>query len=115
MKKILIHTSLFCFLIILYSCSSSETVTYNVGGNENWKINVIHNTGATDKFIVIINDSTLIAKTANVVTGKLEEIGKYREREIKLVVSYEKDEYRISGGFKALVFIENKLAAKFDF
>ncbi len=115
MKKIFFLLPLICFLAVLYSCSSSESVTYNVGGNENWKINVVHNTGATDQFIVIINDSTVIDKKVNLITGKLEEIGKYREREVKLTVSYEKDEYRISGGFKALVFIENKLAAKFDF
>jgi hypothetical protein len=102
-------------VVIFYSCSSSETATYNVGGNENWKINVVHNTGATDKFIVIINDSTVITKTVNVITGKIEEKGKYREKEVKLLVSYKKDEYRISGGFEALVYIENKLAAKFDF
>lgn len=115
MKKIFFLFPIICFLAILYSCSSSESVTYNVGGNENWKINVIHNTGATDKFIVIINDSTVIEKTVNVLSGKLEETAKYREKAVKLVVYYDKGEYGFGGGFKALVYVENKLAAKFDF
>ena len=115
MKKIVLLLSLVCFIIVFYSCSSSETVTYNAGNNENWKINVIHETAVTDRFKVIINDSTVIDKKANLITAKIEEIGKYREKEIKLVVSYEKDEYRISGGFVAFVYVENKLAAKFNF
>jgi hypothetical protein len=100
--------------ILFYSCSASETATYNAGNNENWKINVVHIVGAVDHFKVLINDSTVIDKRVNAVTSKLEEKGSYRDREVKLVVSYTQESYG-SGYFDAIVYIENKLAAKFKF
>ena len=114
MKKIVLLFTLVCFVVFFYSCSSSETATYNAGNNENWKINVVHLVGAVDNLKVIINDSTVIDKKVNAVTSKIEETGKYRDREVKLVVSYIKESYG-SGYFDALVYIENKLAAKFKF
>ena len=75
---------------------------------------MVHQVGAVDNFKVIINDSTVIDKKVNAVTSKIEETGKYRDREVKLVVSYIKESYG-SGYFDALVYIENKLAAKFKF
>jgi hypothetical protein len=114
MKKIVILYSLVCLTVVFYSCSSSETATYNAGNNENWKINVLHTVGAVDNFKLLINDSTVIDKNVNAITSKLEETGKYREKEIKLLVSYIKESYG-SGSFEALVYIENKFAAKFNF
>ncbi len=113
MKKLIIFLS-FTGLILLYSCSASETATYNAGNNENWKINVTHNTGVTDNFKVMINDSTVINKNVSGFTGKLEETGAYREKAVKLVVSYVQESYG-SGRFETSVYIENKLAAKFNF
>lgn len=115
MKKIFLLLPLFGLMAVLYSCSSSETATYNAGNNENWKINVIHSTSVTDNFKVVINDSTVIDKNANVMTGKLEEKGKYREKDVKLVVTFTKGLYNAGGEFEALVYVENKLAAKFNF
>ena len=112
-NKIIILLSFFG-LILLYSCSSSETATYNAGNNENWKINVLHQTGVTDNFKVIINDSTVINKNVSGFTGKLEETGTYREKAVKLVVTYVQISYG-SGSFETVVYIENKLAAKFNF
>ena len=114
MKKIVLLLPLVCFVVVFYSCSSSETAAYNAGNNENWKINVVHKVGAVDNFKVIINDSTVIDKNVNAVTSKIEETGKYRNREVKLVVSYTQESYG-SGYFDAFVYIENKLAAKFKF
>ena len=114
MKKTVILFSLVCLAAVLYSCSASETATYKAGNNENWKINVTHNTGVTDNFKVIINDSTVIDKNTNGLTGKIEETGKYREKEVKLVVQYIQESYG-SGSFETVVYIENKLAAKFNF
>jgi hypothetical protein len=113
-KRTFILFFLFCFAIFFYSCSSSETATYKAGENENWKINVVHQVKAVDNFKVIINDSTVIDKNVNAVTSKIEETGKYRNREVKLLVSYINESYG-SGYFDALVYIENKLAAKFKF
>jgi hypothetical protein len=114
MKKIVFLFPIACFLAVFCSCSSSETATYHAGNNEDWKIDVVHQVGAVDNFKVIINDSTVIDKRVNAVTSKLEETGKYRDREVKLVVSYIKESYG-SGYFETLVYIENKLAGKFKF
>src|SRR5512146_875917 len=114
MKKIILFFPLIFFAFIFYSCSSSETGTYNAGNNENWKIDVLHTIGAVDHFKLTINDSTIIEGRVNAVTSKLEETGKYRNREVKLLVSYIKEGYG-SGYFEALVYIENKLASKLDF
>ena len=114
MKKILIIFSLACFAVLFYSCSSSETATYNAGNNENWKINVEHTVGAVDHFKLTINDSTIIEGKVNAITSKLEETGKYRNRDVKLLVSYIKEGYG-SGYFEAFVYIQNKLASKLDF
>ena len=115
MKKIILIYSLIFFLVVFYSCSSSETATYNAGNNENWKIDVVHSTSVSDNFKVIINDSTVINKNVNVMTSSLEEISKYRDREIKLVVTFTKGLYGAGGEFEAIVYVENKLAAKFKF
>lgn len=113
-KKIIILFSFIFSAVIFYSCSASETATYNAGNNENWKIDVHHTVGAVDHFKLTINDSTIIESKVNAVTSKLEETGKYRNREVKLLVSYIKEGYG-SGYFEALVYIENKLASKLDF
>jgi hypothetical protein len=115
MKKIILLNSIVFFLVIFYSCSSSETAVYDAGNNENWKIDVIHETTVTDRFKVVINDSIVIKKNVNVITSSLEEISKYRDREIKLIVTFTKGLYGAGGEFEALVYIENKLAAKFKF
>lgn len=115
MKKIIIPFSLVCFIVIFYSCSSSETATYNAGNNEKWKIDVIHETTVSDRFKVVINDSMVIKKNVNVITSSLEEISKYRDKEIKLIVTFIKGLYGAGGEFEAIVYIENKLAAKFKF
>ncbi len=114
MKTILILFLLTGSTVLFYSCSASETATYNAGNNENWKINVDHTVGAVDHFKLTINDSTIVEGKVNAVTSKLEETGKYRNREVKLLVSYIKEGYG-SGYFEALVYVESKLAAKFDF
>ena len=114
MKKIIFLFPIACFLAVLCSCSSSETATYHAGDNEDWKINVVHQLKAVDNFKVVINDSTVIDENVNAVTSKIDETGKYRNREVKLLVSYIKVSYG-SGYFEAIVYIENKLAAKFKF
>lgn len=115
MKKIILIITLIYLTAVFSACSSSETATYNAGNNENWKINVIHSTSVTDNFKVVINDSTVIDKNANVMTGKLEEKGRYREKVVKLVVTFTKGMYKAGGEFEAFVYVENKLAAKFKF
>jgi len=114
MKKIVLLFPVVCSLIVFYSCSSSQNATYHAGDSEDWKINVVHQVKAVDNFKVIINDSTVIDKNVNAVTSKIEETGKYRDREVKLVVSYTQESYG-SGYFEAIVYIENKLAGKFKF
>lgn len=114
MKKAVLFFPVICFTVIFYSCSSSETATYHAGNNEDWKIDVVHQIKAVDNFKVVINDSTVIDKSVNAVTSKIDESGKYRDREVKLLVSYIKVSYG-SGYFEAIVYIENKLAAKFKF
>lgn len=114
MKKIILFFPIVCIFAVIYSCSSSETATYHAGNNEDWKINVVHQLKGVDNFKVIINDSTVIDKNVNAVSSKIDETGKYRDREVKLLVSYIKESYG-SGYFEAIVYIENKLAAKFKF
>ena len=114
MKKIVLLFPLVSLIVFFYSCSASQNATYHAGDNEDWKIDVVHQIKAVDNFKVIINDSTVIDKNVNAVTSKIEETGKYRNREVKLVVSYTQESYG-SGYFDAFVYIENKLAAKFKF
>lgn len=114
MKKLVLIFGLFALMLIT-SCSSTNTAFYNSGNNENWEINVVHKSGVTDYFKVIINDSTVIDKAANFITGSLEEKNNYRNKEIKLHVTYSEGFLGIGEAFHAMVFINNQLAAKFEF
>jgi hypothetical protein len=105
------------FAFILVACTSTQFATYRpAGSNEaNWQINVLHTSGVTQHFKVVINDFTVIDEGANVFTGSLEEKGKYRGKEVKLIVTYSSGFLGIGSGYEAMVFINNELAAKFKF
>jgi len=111
MKKI----SLLFFALLLFSCSSSQFVTYRPkDSNNNWKIDVLHNS-VTKNFKVVINDSTVIDKNANFFTGNAEAKGTYENKEVKMIVTFTPGFLGIGQGFEVMVFIENELAGKFKF
>lgn len=106
----------FIWAIIVAACTSSQFATYRPAGSTEaaWQIDVLHKSGVTQNFKVVINDSTVIDDDANFLTGNAEAKGIYRDKEVKLLVTYSKSFF---GGekFTAMVFISNELAAKFEF
>lgn len=102
--------------IIVAACTSSQFATYRPAGSTEaaWQIDVVHKSGVTQNFKVVINDSTVIDDDANFLTGNAEAKGMYRDKEVKLMVTYSKSFF---GGekFTAMVFISNELAGKFEF
>ena len=115
MKKLYIFPVLIA--IALVACTSSEYATYRPAGSNqpNWQINVYHKSGAKQNFRVVINDSTVINKNANFFTGNLESEGHYREKDVKLMVSYSRGFLGFGSHYNALVMVNNELAGKFRF
>jgi hypothetical protein len=111
MKHLLLFLALF-----LVGCSSSQFATYRpAGSNEaNWQI-YVNKSAIGNNFTVTINDSLVIDKSANFFTGNLEERSKYKDKEIKLLVTYTPGFLGIGAGYEAMVFINNELAGKFKF
>jgi len=115
MKKLYVVTIIFALAIV--GCTSSQFATYRPAGSNDasWEINVYHTDGVTQNFKVVINDSTVIDKGANFFSGNLEEKGKYKGKEVKLIVTYSSGFLGIGTGYEAMVFISNELAGKFKF
>jgi len=103
--------------LVIAACTSSQFATYRPAGSTeaSWQINVLHSSGVTDNFKVVINDSTVIDESPNFFTGNAEAKGKYREKEIKLIVTYSSGFLGIGEGYEAMVFVSNELAGKFKF
>lgn len=103
--------------LVIAACTSSQFATYRPAGSTeaNWQINVLHKSGVTESFQVVINDSTVIDATPNFFTGNAEAKGKYRDKEIKLIVTYSSGFLGIGAGYEAMVFVSNELAGKFKF
>jgi hypothetical protein len=103
--------------LVFASCTSSQFATYRPAGSTeaNWQINVLHKSGFTENFKVVINDSTVIDDDANFFSGNAEAKGSYRDKEIKLMVTYSSGFLGIGKKFTAMVFISNELAGKFEF
>lgn len=103
--------------VVVAACTSSQFATYRPAGSTeaNWQINVLHKSGVTQSFQVVINDSTVIDESPNFFTGNAEAKGKYRNREIKLIVTYSSGFLGIGAGYEAMVFVSNELAGKFKF
>lgn len=103
--------------LVIAACTSSQFATYRPAGSTeaNWQINVIHKSGITQSFQVVINDSTVIDESPNFFTRNAEAKGKYRDKEIKLIVTYSSGFLGIGEGYEAMVFVNNELAGKFKF
>jgi hypothetical protein len=101
--------------LVVAACTSSEFATYRPPGSTeaSWQINVVHSSGMGNNFKVVINDSTVIDESVNMLTGNLEEKGKYRGREVKLMVTYSHG--FMGNSYETMVFIENELVGKFKF
>ena len=115
MKKL--YAVVIIFALAIVGCTASEFITYRPAGSNDasWEINVYHTSGMSQNFKVVINDSTVIDKGADFFTGNLEAKGMYREKEIRLMVSYSAGFLGIGSGYEALVFVSNELAGKFKF
>ncbi len=110
--------TLFLFLAFLVAaCTSSQLATYRPADSTEptWQINVYHKSGVTDNFKVVINDSTVIDESANFVKGNLEETGRFRDKEVRLLVTYADGVLGVGRKFTATVFISNELATKLEF
>ena len=103
--------------LVIAACSSSQFVTYRPAGSTeaSWQINVLHKSGVTDNFKVVINDSTVIDDDANFFSGNAEAKGTYRGKEVKLIVTHSTGFLGMDEKYTAMVFISNELAGKFDF
>ena len=104
--------------VIISACSSSEYATYRPAGSTDaaWEINVFSSSGITHSFQVVVNDSTVIDESVNMISGNLEARGKYRNADIKLIVNYSSGGlFGIGKGYDAIVFVNNELAGKFHF
>lgn len=103
--------------LVIAACTSSQFATYRPAGSTeaNWQINVIHKSGITQSFQVVINDSTVIDESLNFFTRNAEAKGKYRDKEIKLIVTYSSGFLGIGEGYEAMVFVNNELVGKFKF
>lgn len=103
--------------LVIAACTSSQFATYRPAGSTeaNWQINVLHKKGVTQTFQVVINDSMVIDESPNFFTGNAEAKGKYRDKEIKLIVTYSSGFLGIGAGYEAMVFVSNELAGKFKF
>ena len=114
MKKLRFFIILAAFITV-YACTSSQFATYRAAGSNDpaWQINVFHSAGVTDNFKVVINDSTVIDETVNFLSGDGQASGKYKNKDVKLTVNHSSN--LLGDKFTAFVFINNELAAKFDF
>jgi len=103
--------------LVIAACTSSQFATYRPSGSTEaaWQIDVLHKSGVTQNFKVVINDSTVIDDDANFFSGNAEAKGTYRGKEVKLMVTYSHGFLGIGEKFIAMVFISNELAGKFDF
>lgn len=103
--------------LVVAACTSSQFATYRPAGSTeaNWQMNVLHKSGITENFKVVINDSTVIDDDANFFSGNAEAKGTYRGKEVKLMVTYSSGFLGVGKKFTAMVFISNELAGKFEF
>ena len=103
--------------LVIAACTSSQFATYRPAGSteSNWQINVLHKSGVTQNFKVVINDSTVIDDDADFFSGDAEAKGMYRSKEVKLMVTHSSGFLGIGEKFTAMVFISNELVGKFEF
>jgi len=115
LKKLYLVLIVLAFVIV--GCSSSQFVTYRPAGSteKNWDIHVQKTSGVNVSFQVIINDSTVIDESQNMFTKSLDAKSKYKDKEIKLSVTYSSGFLGFGAGYHAMLLIDNELAGKFDF
>lgn len=103
--------------LVIAACTSSQFATYRPAGSTeaNWQINVLHKSGVTQNFKVVINDSTVIDDDANFFSGSAEAKGLYKGKEVKLMVTYSSGFLGVGEKYTAMVFISNELVGKFEF
>ena len=105
-------------MFVTVACSTSQFASYRPAGSNdpNWQINVLHSdTPLRESFKVVINDSTIIDETVNIFSRDVDKKVNYKNKEVKLLVTYSSGTLGVGAGYSALVFVSNELAAKFNF
>lgn len=105
------------FGLLIAACTSSQFATYHPPGatDTNWEITVLHKSGVTQNFKVVVNDSTVIDDDADFFSGNAEAKGVYRGREVKLMVTHSSGFLGIGEKYTAIVLISNELVGRFEF
>lgn len=123
MKTIYINLIFIISLMILASCTSTQSTVYKPDdGGKGWKINVTKKDNFTEEFICTINDSVVIKESFPLIGDNIEKSGTYRGKKVLMngfknstTTTDSNGKVTTTDKYQIRVFIDDKLVDKFDF